>query len=94
MCHTLQEAYLPNKIIGHEEGEECEGGKVEGRPAKEERVNEFVEVVPHVCFHPHHVPPSLGSPPFRRQMIFGDQCDNEVGGEVQGFSRPIIKERE
>ena len=70
------------KVIGDDAGEECE-------PAKEEGVDEFVEVRPHVCFHPHHVPPSLGCPPLGRQMRISDQCDGEVWGEVQGFSRPI-----
>ena len=52
MCHTSQEAYLPKKMIGHDAGEECEGAKVEVRPAKEEWVDEFVVVGPHVRFHP------------------------------------------
>ena len=39
-------------MIGHDAGEECEGAKVEVRPAKEEWVDEFVEVGPHVRFHP------------------------------------------
>ena len=39
------------KMIGHDAGEECEGAKVEVRPAKEEWVDEFVELGPHVRFH-------------------------------------------
>ena len=38
---------------------------------------------PHVRFHPHHVSASLGCLPFAHQMIFGDQCDGEVGDKVK-----------
>ena len=50
--HIARGVPAKKKMIGHDAGEECEGAKVEVRPAKEEWVDEFVVVGPHVRFHP------------------------------------------
>ena len=39
------------------------------RPAKKEGVNERVEVVPHLCLHPHHVAAPLDRLPFRLELM-------------------------
>ena len=73
-CHTSQEANLAKASLGA-------AGIKKTAPAEKDRVNEGVQVLPHLRLHPHHVSPFIGCLPSSEDEDHADAIVGDVGGK-------------